>query len=286
MSFLEALLRFLKREILYNGHLQSLGTATIVYGTGKLLNIEPIVPATIASYFLFQSIYIYDRYHDLKIDLATNAVRSKHLLSYAPYIPIIFLLYLFATSLFLIKYSNITALIYSFILLILGILYPIYFKRLTKTIPLFKNIYVASVFAISTLYPGIFTATRLQSIDFITLISLYIFIEALIMQFILDCKDTETDKEEGLKTLPVLTSKTRAIQIIYSIICIKALIYLSLIFADLSHLSGELMTLVILTTGLNLYATYLVQHDKFAGYLLSSGKFLTWAPIVLLVHKS
>lgn len=99
------------------------------------------------------------------------------------------------------------------------------------------------------------------------------------MQLTLDCKDIVNDKDRRLLTLPVKIGKASAVRVIYTLIAAKAVLYMLLILPSLDSSSQHLMILVAMTTALNIYTTHLVSKDNSLGYLLSSGKFLLWAPI-------
>ena len=259
--------------------MQSLGVASIVYGASKLFFWQPILYPIFASYLLFQLVYIFDRYHDLNDDYSTNKTRSEHLLSYAQYIPIIFLIYLIALVVILWQTSQVQGIIFTFFILFMGILYPIFFKNLTRHIFLFKNLYVSSVFGLMALYGNIYFYIAPISYSFAIFVFLYIFLETMIMQFMLDCKDTVVDGLKSLKTLPVRFGVERAVAIIYVIIFIKATLYIFLAYSNLTEGLPQFIYLIGATTLINLVAIYLIAKNNSVGYLLSAGKFLLWSII-------
>jgi len=275
-------IKFLWIEFLYNGHMQALGVACIVFGASKIFFEGSVFYPVLATYLLFQLIYIYDRYHDLYDDHATNRTRSEHLISYTKYIPIVFLFYFSLLSIILYYTAHIYGIIFSYCVLVAGLLYPVFFKNLTKIIFLFKNIYVSTVFSLMAIYANIYFNIFTESVVFGLFLFLYIFLETMIMQFNLDCKDISVDRMKGLKTLPVQFGFHNALKIIYIVVILKALIYFALLYFNISDQTPQLIYIIIMTTIINLIAAYLIGKQISVGYLMSAGKFLLWGLIFLV----
>lgn len=260
-------LSFLKKEILFNGHLQSLGAVSLVYlSSVYIYNKVPSIWLLLITYLLFQSIYFHDRYRDLDDDEETNSIRVKHIRKYAQFIWIIILTFLVGAILLLLTMFNFGGLVFFVIVFLLGYFYPLYFKGLTKKIYLFKNIYVSGVHAVLVFFPLL--ATEVPSVNFIflCLFSIYIFIEAMIVQVLLDVKDVESDKRQGLLTLPVLIGAKKTI--------VSAAVLSILGFALIVL---YLPMLAVFSLIINFLVLYLFVNKKTAGFFLGASKFLLWS---------
>lgn len=270
---------FLIKEFLYNGHLQSLGSVGIVLFIYFLLRGDLVFPwaLAISTYCLFQPIYYFDRYKDFKKDSATNAERSKHIKKYFKVIPfaIIFLICLYLIS--TIVYGSLVALIYGIVVIIAGLLYPIQAKKLTRIIPLFKNLYVGSVHAILIFYPLIFSSNLEISSRLLWVSFTYILLEAFISQIILDTKDTLSDAKDKLKTLSVLigNEKTFLVSVALSIG--------TFLMAFLLIASSVPLIMIWVNLIINLVAIYYAIKKSKVGYLLIAGKFSIWIILLLLL---
>ncbi len=273
--------RFLITEFLYNGHLQSLGAGGLVVIATKLLfNTSASLEFFVATYALFETIFIFDRYHDLDWDSLTNTVRSKHLLLYRNKIPYIFALYIIVfTSLYL-YFSGPIMLAVSVFICISGILYPVYFKKLTRTIPLFKNVYVSAVYMPLAFFPAIYLSqSPLRDVLAIHL-PIVVFVESVIAQLLLDTKDRESDKHAHLKTLPALigNNKTMIVAGVLSVLLALASTIISLLTQ--APFSFWLLTFVALF--IDFYMIYRVYKGDKNGYLLAAGKLFLWLFVFLL----
>ncbi len=265
--------KFLKNEFLFNGHLQSLSAAGLVSISSSLVLFRSTTFALfVATYFLFELIFIFDRYHDIEWDTLTNNERSRHLLLYKNKIPFIgiFLVIGFVSIYF--YYSGVIMLTVSVFVAFFGILYPLFFKKLTKKIPLFKNIYVSAVYSFLTLFPSIyFHQTIMFSYVSIYLICV-VFIESMISQVTLDTKDLESDGQSKLKTLPVLIGNEKTI--IIATVSSFLLTIINILFCFLQLIPSFFMIILPTLFLVNLTSINKIKLQKKSGYYLSASKFL------------
>lgn len=272
-------LNFLTRELVYNGHLQSFGAVSIVYLSSFFLNIGIYSPLVFLHvYFMFQFIYTNDRYVDIELDLEDNYDRWRHLKSYLDKIPFLMILYLILAFICFYKSINLSLLTLSLTILILGYLYPYYFKDITKKIPTFKNWYVSLVHGCLIFYPSLVTNKRFFISHKELLIFLFIFVQIMIGQVLLDVKDIKTDKSSKLKTIPVMLGKTKALSYI------SLLNYVVLLCSiPLYILWGWQITVITL---FSFFATSVslryINRNDFRGYLLVVLRPSLWFILLLL----
>lgn len=267
-------------EFVYGGHLQCLGAVSITYITGFFLNINLQLDSLIISYFLSYPIYIFNRWKEIEIDSITNLERTVHFRKYINKIPLIFYFSIIILLLTLLFFGNLNTLIFGIILLFFGILYTTHFKKITRVIPLFKNMCVALSFTLLIFFAITYHGVSLQEINKNILLFLIIFIfsKAFLMQILLDLKDVEGDKIEKLKTLSVLIGKEKTLSILklYSPI----ITFFIVSFFYLLEPSMPISIFVFLfTIPFNLYSFKLIQK-KYSGYILGSSEFLLWGLLI------
>ncbi|MEM5798263.1 MAG: UbiA family prenyltransferase [Candidatus Aenigmatarchaeota archaeon] len=277
------ILKKIRNEFIYGGHLQSLGTVAIVYISCFLLNAGIDWLMLFSCYLLFYPIYLFDRYRGLKIDALTNPERTKHISSYLSLIPKILCFSVFLLIVLLIYIGNFKFLVFSIILLALGLLYPIYFKNLTKRIFGFKNFFVASFFTIIILIPVIYYNYLFSTSLIIPLASLMllVFMKAILMQISLDYKDIESDKKIGLLTFPVIMGKKKTL-IFLKISNLVLMMFILPLLIFLVHGLPLQMVLLLLIIPINFYSYYLMQKQNYFAYLFAGGEFIFWGFLILI----
>ncbi len=272
----------IKDEFLLGGHLQSLGVAGIVYASLILLNLDISFLILALSYLIFYPIYLNDRLRDMQSDEETNPKRTAHYRKYIRLMPIIILSSILLSLIILIYIGNLNLILFSSTIIILGFLYPYYFKKITKRIIGFKNIFVSLFFTAMVLLPIFFYQLDYSNIilPFLILMIL-VFIKSFLMQVLLDCKDIKSDKSIGLLTIPSLIGKKRSLAILaIANPLITSLILISSLFFVPNFNSK--MIFILLTIPLNLYSYQLAYKNRYSGYILGSGEFFTWLIIFIV----
>jgi len=276
---IEKILKLIWNELIYGGHLQPLGAASIVFVSGILLKIQITWDVLFVTYILFYPLFLYNRFKEIKMDCLTNSQRTQHIKKYIKFIPIILYLVIFILVISLIYFSNFRALIFGLLVLFFGFLYTIIFKKFTNKIPLFKDLYVASVFALLPFFLLVYYSYFLVSIN-VLLLSLLIFLESFLMPVFLDIKDIESDKREKLRTLPVMLGKEKTI-VFLSIFNLIGTITIMVFIFYLSTLP-KLILMLLFTVPFDFYCYILVKRQRRFGYILQGGKFILWPFLIFL----
>lgn len=273
------------KEFIYGGHLQSLGTISIILFSAILLNIKISLDILLISYLSFYPIYLFDRYKGINIDYITNPHRTEYLKNYINQTPLILFFVIFVLFLSLIYFSNFYGSVFVLSLLTLGLLYSLFFKRITEKILLFKDFYVSSFFAVLVFFPVIYYSLPLSIGLLISLLLLFmfVFLKGIMMQIFLDIKDIESDKQERLLTLAVVLGKNKTIDLlkIFSILSIFPILILAVYFSNFS----KPILMLLFTVPFDFYCFNLAKRDNYYGYLLMSGIFISW-PILILIGKA
>lgn len=276
---IEKILKLIWNELIYGGHLQPLGAASIVFVSGILLKIQITWDVLFVTYILFYPLFLYNRFKEIKMDCLTNSQRTQHIKKYIKFIPIILYLVIFILVISLIYFSNFRALIFGLLVLFFGFLYTIIFKKFTNKIPLFKDLYVAAVFALLPFFLLVYYSYFLVSIN-VLLLSLLIFLESFLMPVFLDIKDIESDKREKLRTLPVMLGKEKTI-VFLSIFNLIGTITIMVFIFYLSTLP-KLILMLLFTVPFDFYCYILVKRQRRFGYILQGGKFILWPFLIFL----
>jgi len=204
-------------EFVYGGHLLSLGGSGNIYFETTLLNQKINLLLLFLAYLISQIVYSYNHLIEAKKDIESNSERAKYLLETkkekkAKIEFFIYCLFLLIT-LFLLKKTEL--LIFVLIIVIAGIFYTLFFKSLTKKVLGFKNLYVSFTWTFSLqlligMYYGIFN-------NIMIILFLFIFLRCMVNGIFFDLKDIKTDKNEGLKTLPVALGQEKTLYFLHII---------------------------------------------------------------------
>lgn len=196
-------------EFVHGGHMMALGAVSggllALVATGQSVAWDIVLMI----YLTFEPIYIYDRWQGYQQDYADNQARNAYLGRYLHWMPVIIGAYLVALLLLGLLTGNETGLLICAVLLVFGLAYGRVFKQWTKTLPLFKNIYVALFWLAAGLVIVIFSAPVVSVGAWLVLA--FVFLLSVKIQSFFDFKDVRADQEAGLKTLPVLVGDTRAL---------------------------------------------------------------------------
>jgi 4-hydroxybenzoate polyprenyltransferase len=202
------------KEIIHGGYLTALGAPALVLTTSIITKSNINLPLLIISYLIPLIIYSYDYMSDLDKDIESNSDRYEHLHKKKKYYPLLMIFYIIVLIALLIIFSNYKLVLFIILITLGGFLYATVFKGLTKRIPIFKNIYTVLTWSLGgTLFvPLQFSLTL--SLPFI-IVFIFINMKGMINAIFFDLKDSLIDSKEGLKTLPVILGKKKAIRLLH-----------------------------------------------------------------------
>lgn len=272
-------------EFIFGGHLLSLGAASVVWLVVIILDETLYVPLLLIPYFMSQIVYSHNHFKEAKLDILTNPERIEHNRELIKYFSAFMLLYfsgLFFTTVF---FFDAKIIVFVLAAMIIGIFYTKFFKSLTKKVVGFKNFYVAFSWGILTVLPVLYYS---QPFDlFFALVYLFVVLRLLVNTTFFDLKDTESDKLNGLKSLPVVFGKelTLNLLVLFNITSFVPLIvgvYLRTFpFFSVFLIVFFFYSLFYIRKARSLDSSSLRQTS----YLMVDGEFIFW-PIVLLVSKA
>lgn len=274
--------KFIAEEFIYGGHLLSLGAAAIVITSAILLNetIDWTYPFII--YLIAYLGYLYNRYKEINEDILSSPERSNHLKKYHSFFPFIAVLVFFIIFGVLVYSNRLFSIIYIIIMLIGGISYTTFFKKITKKIIAFKNFFTALEWTIPVLFFPLF-----YSISFnkgLPIFILFIFIRILITNSFFDIKDLEPDKKNGLLTLPLVLGVKNFFRILFLLLFISYTILFFGIYLDLLPYYSLSFTLIL---PYNFFYLINAMKNKISSsrlYFVAGGEFVLW-PIIIYLTK-
>ncbi len=214
------------REFIFGGHLFATGSVAVIMACASIFMVPVSWDLLFSSYLLFYAIYLYDYSEGASSDELTNENRARYLQCKhkSTYIVIIASVML---SILLFTFANTVTFLIGLSILVLGLLYGSHFKKLTKKIPAFKNVFVSIVWSFMALF--VFVYYSLPITYGALMLALFIFIRMMNIQILFDVRDVEGDRAEGLLTIPALFGEKKypvilkminLISIIFVVVCV------------------------------------------------------------------
>lgn len=277
---IEKIVNSIWNEFVYGGHLLSFGAVSIVYTASILLDIRITWDFLLVVYLGTESVYLYNRFKEYKVDFLTNPERTEHIKKYVKYIPFIIFLMTFSAIVFVVYFNKISALTFGLLLLIIGLLYSLFFKKITEKIIAFKSFFISLMWSLLVLFLAIYYSAPINLALF--LFSVFVFLRFFVSVSFFDIKDIKTDKQEGLKTLAVVLKQSTLWQFL-SIIAILAVLPLIIgVYLRVLPISSLMLFLTIPYT---FFYFKQLENKNISPYFLYNvivdGEFIFWLFFVL-----
>jgi len=277
---IEKIVNSIWNEFVYGGHLLSFGAVSIVYTASILLDIRITWDFLLVVYLGTESVYLYNRFKEYKVDFLTNPERTEHIKKYVKYIPFIIFLMTFSAIVIVVYFNKISALTFGLLLLIIGLLYSLFFKKITEKIIAFKSFFISLMWSLLVLFLAIYYSAPINLALF--LFSVFVFLRFFVSVSFFDIKDIKTDKQEGLKTLAVVLKQSTLWQFL-SIIAILAVLPLIIgVYLRVLPISSLMLFLTIPYT---FFYFKQLENKNISPYFLYNvivdGEFIFWPFFVL-----
>ena len=199
------------------------------------------------------------------------------------YIPFIIFCSILIIILILVHFANFLSFVFGFLILVSGLLYTNYLKKITKRVVGFKSFFVSFVCALPVIFLAFYYSFPLN----LSVIYIFIFItlRLLINTIFFDIKDIESDKKDKLKTVPVFFGRKKTLIFLYII----SVISFTPIIIGVYKNSLPLFSLsLIVFYFYNLYYLRRVKNKKIniqnLSYVVADGEYLFW-PFILFLAK-
>ena len=235
-------------------------------------------------YLIPQIIYTYNHFKEAKDDILTNPERTVYLEKIKKYFIFLISFYIFILFFITFFFTNINLFIFSFFLIIGGLLYTIYFKKITKKILSFKNIYVALFWSLIIFVP--FFYYKLEFNYFFVIFFLFIFIRWIVNSVFFDIKDVKDDSIKKLKTIPVFFGKKKTINYLNLINFISIIpILVGIKINNLPFFSISLFFFCFYSYFYLLLSKKIdIKKIRLLSYIMVDGEYIFW-PIILILGK-
>lgn len=283
MGKINNFIKLISDELIYGGHIQSLGAASLVFFSSILLDIQITWDILLLTYLIVYIPYLYNRFKEIDFDYLTNKLRTLHIKKYIKFAPLNFGFSILILFIILIYFANLNTIFFSLFIIILGFLYTVIFKKITQKIYLFKDIYVSLFFGLMIFFPIIYYSCSLNNnlIKIILALFIFVFLKSLLMQIFLDIKDLKSDEKRAFKTLPIIIGEEKTIKFLFISSFVVTLI-IPILFSLVLHILPKSILMLILVLPFNFYCYNLLKKQKYYAYIMQSGEFILWLIIILI----
>jgi 4-hydroxybenzoate polyprenyltransferase len=269
-------------EFVYGGHLFALGAVSAIYTISVLLGIDITWDFLVIVYLGIYAPYLYNHYKEFNKDLATNPERTQHLSKRIRYMPLIVALALLAIAGILLYFHKYIPLLFTCFLVLLSITYTLLAKRITTRVVGLKNFYISLTFALIPVLLALYYSKSLISLPLL-LVVLFWYLRMFVNTTVFDIKDIESDKEDGLLTLPIVLGKKGVLIFLCMLNLITVLPIIVGWYVDDFPTYSLMLILVVPYTFCYIYAlTRKRVNTSFLYNVVVDGEFILWSLFVLL----
>ena len=213
----------------------------------------------------------------------TNYDRTRHLTKYIKYVPLIIFCLILIVIGMLAYFGNQLGLIFGLLLLLFGLLYSMYFKKVTEKIVGFKNFYVSFFWASLVIF-----LVSYYSLPFnlpVLLLFIFVFLRLLVNTIFFDIKDIESDKKYDLNTIPVMYGKNKTLNYLHIVNIFSFALVMAGVYKNIFSISFLSLSIFCF------YSFYYIQKTKNGSinvnklsYIMVDGEYLFW-PMILILGK-
>jgi 4-hydroxybenzoate polyprenyltransferase len=275
------------RELILGGHLLALGTASIAASAAYLLGREPTPVLLLMAYLFSFGAYMMNRSAEMDQDTISHPERTSYLARRRRALPAV------VAASFIVGYAlaaTVSLVFFAALLvpLALSLLYSVGSKRLVRVIGanklkqklLLKNLTISFGWS---LIPGL-VGLYFASVDLpLLLLSPFIFLRLMTNTIIFDIRDTDGDRENGIRTLPTELGNEASFKIVAGIDAISAIYLILLLGAGL--IPDYAVTFLVLPIYSTIYRGFAMQTRANLGFIcdvIADAEYLLWGPLIYL----
>ncbi len=272
----------LVRELIFGGHIMSLGAVSIVASFALVLGRVPDWKFLLATYLGVHSVYLFDRYKDMLANDRSNAQRTDYLKSRTKNLLVMIILFVVLSIILLSIYGGLFIALASTALFATGFSYFLLFKRFTKRIVGFKDFFVPASYILLLV---IFLRYQVVPLKLSTILLLiFVYLRIFAAEVFYDLKDVKDDKAKNLLTFAVVFERRHFFLFIAVLNVISALPILAGVVMGL--FSPFVLSLVLVTI---YYSWYIEKAKKIKdisllSYVFCEGEYLLWLPLILVAR--
>lgn len=274
------------RELVYGGHMLSIGCASIAAAASILLGHWPTVQLLVMAYLFSFGAYMINRATEIDQDQISNPERSAHLHRRERFLPLI------AVSAFAVGYgiailSNLIFFAALLVPLAMALLYSVGSKKFTAVLGakrlkdrlLIKNIAISFGWSLIPVLVGLYF--QIQSLT-IAFFSFFIFLRLMSNTIFFDIRDVKADSQFGIKTVPSVYGVNASYSIMTGIDILAAA------YSALAVALGLLPVYFLVAMVFPLYSyLYRVAAKRTGSYqyysdVVADAEYLFWGPAMIL----
>ncbi|MDY0387707.1 MAG: UbiA family prenyltransferase [Methanolobus sp.] len=264
------------KELVFGGHLFATGSVSVIMACATIFMIPISWDILFVSYLLFYAIYLYDYSAGASSDELTNEDRARYLQCKNKSKCIVGIASVILL-LVLLTFTNTVTTLIGMSILIFGLLYGSHFKKLTKKIPAFKNVFVSLVWSFMALF--LFVYYSLPITYGALMLALFVFIRMMNIQILFDVRDVEGDIADGLLTIPALFGERTYTSIL------RLINLVSIVFIILCVILGLLPFFTLAIMPIFYYAVTYIDRvteskKKYSSYVFAACEPIMWSLLI------
>jgi len=275
------------RELILGGHLLALGTASIAAAAAFLFGRQPTLILLVMAYLFSFGAYMMNRSAEMDEDAASHPERTSYLAKRKKALPVI------VAASFLIGYALAATVSLVFFVallapLMLSILYSVGSKRLVGVIGArnlkqktgLKNITIAFGWSLIPILVGLYYGSFDQPL---LLLGPFIFLRLMTNTIVFDIRDTEGDRENGVKTIPTEVGIGKSFEIVGLIDGFSATYLISLLVLGLVPMYAA--TMLVLPVYSTAYRAVAMKDNSNLGFIcdvVADAEYILWGPLIYL----
>lgn len=275
------LLKSIWDEFVYGGHLLALGLSCMVFMSAMLIGVKITFEFLVVIYLLTLAPCLFGRYVDLKEDALTNPERSSYLSRKAKYIPVMIVSSIVVVVSILLLNRKLPILFIGVGLILFSFLYDLFFKKLTRKIIGFKNLYVGILFSMLVVMMMFYYGQHFGQAFYLTFT--FLFLMTTMGAAFSDIKDIESDKKEGLKTFAVVLGHKKTL---FFLMLVTVLSLVPILYGVTNNILPAFSVALVLVIPYNLYLfRESLRKDVNADYLygfLFDSQLILWLVFVMV----
>lgn len=278
------IIKIIGKEFFYGGHLLSLGAVGLVFSVMIILDLKADFLFFLVVYFWTESVYLYNRFREVKKDLITSPKRTNFFKKRIKYIPFVILSFFIFGVIILIFLNKPVALFFGLLLFFLSILYSLFLKNFTKKIVGFKSFFVSLMWSLIVIFLIIY-----YSIPFslgIFLLALFVFLKIFIHEEFLNFTDAKGDSKQKLQTFAIALGEKKLLKFL-NIVNLATMVPVVL-GVYLNVIPKYSLGFFLMIPYVFYYLKVLPKTSKNNEILFISlvdGEFILW-PIIILIFKN
>lgn len=265
----------------------ALGTASIAYASAVLLGVTATPVLLVMAYLFSYGAYSMNRSAEIDVDSTTHPDRTALLTTRRRYLPAITAGY-FVLGYALAVTVNLIFFVGLLVPLAFSVAYSVGSKKLVGLIGvsklkeklLVKNLFVSLGWSLIPVLVGLY---YLRAGAVLIPMGAFIFLRLMVNTLIFDVRDTEGDREQGIRTVPVAFGAERTYR------AMVAIDLLTLLFLAYTVLAGVFPTAALVLAVLPLYSLGYSALARRPGAnlglicdLLVDGEYLLWGPLMYI----